>query len=329
MKKVSVLVAVYNSAKWLPRCLDSLCSQSYSNIEILCVDDASCDNSLQVLHEYEKKYSFIKVISLPVNSGPAVARNEALKYSVGDYILMVDSDDWLSADAIWQAVEVFEKHQDTDSVLLRLVYHFNDTGEEKEFINKCNDRVLDGKKAMRLALDWNIHGIYVARRWLYDKYPFDTSSLLYSDDNTARRHYLHSCKVRFCNGVYYYYQHGKSTLHNPGIRYADWLEATSSLKRMLEDENQEEFLINHIEARLWQNIVSVSGFYWRNKNILTNEERVSLLRRIEYHHEKAELWRLPFSLKCKFGFIPFKCSFTLFMLQERIYFFLRKAVKGI
>ena len=329
VKRVSVLVAVYNAVRWLPRCLDSLCAQTYPNIEVICVDDASSDGSIDIVKKYASKYDFIKYISHSQNCGPAVSRNDAFNISTGDYVTMVDSDDWLSADALERAVELLEKYSDTASVLFRMVYHDADTGKEYDFTSKFSGDVLDGADAMRLALDWDIHGLYVARRALYEKYPFDTSSLLYSDDNTARRHYLHSGKVRFCTGVYYYFQHTESTLHNPGIRYADWMEATASLKQMLVDERQPEEYINHIEARLWQNVVAVSGYYWRYGGTLTAEQRTSVRERIKHHHAAIEPERLPTSLKRKFGFIPFKCSFPLFMLQARIYFFLRKMVKGI
>lgn len=329
VKKVSVLVAVHNSVQWLPRCFASLASQTYDNIEVVCVDDASTDNSLQVLCEYAAKYAFLKVASLPRNSGPAVARNEAFRLSTGDYIMMLDSDDWLSPDAIEKAVAVLDSYDDTASVLFKMVYHDAETGGESPFASKCTQDVLDGRDAMRMALDWDIHGLYLARRHLYEKYPFDTAAFLYSDDNTARRHYLHSGKVRFCDGIYYYFQRPSSMMHNPGVHYADWMEATASLKLMLVEEGESDKYINNIEARLWQNIVAVCGYYWRYGKELSSAERASLLGRIESHHAAIELRRLPLALKCKFGFIPFKRFFGLFMLQERIYFYLRKLVKGI
>ncbi len=329
VNKVSVLIAVHNSTKWLPRCFASLCSQTYTNIEVVCVDDASTDASLQMLQEYAAKYSFIKAASLNKNSGAAIARNEALRLSTGDYIMMLDSDDWLSHDAIEKAVEVLDKYDDTGAVLFRMMYHDAETDAEKEFENRCSSEVLDGEEAMRLALDWDIHGLYLARRRLYERFPFDTASFLYSDDNTARRHYLHSGKVRFCNGIYYYLQHPQSTLHNPGIHYADWMEATASLKQMLIEEKQPDAYVNHIEERLWQNIVAVSGYYWRFGTKLSKRESTTLLSRIRHHHKRAELQRLPLSLKSKFGFIPFKHSFRLFMVQSRIYFYLRKLIKGV
>ena len=329
MSKVSVLIAVYNTEKYLAECLDSVCSQTLQDIQIICIDDCSTDSSPEILQRYAAEDSRLHIIRMPENSGQAVARNKGLQIADGEYIMMLDSDDWLSSDAIEKAVVVLDSYDDTASVLFDMVYHDAETGNERPFASKSTLDVLDGRDAMRMALDWDIHGLYLARRHLYEKYPFDTAAFLYSDDNTARRHYLHSGKVRFCDGIYYYFQRPSSLMHNPGVHYADWMEATASLKRMLVEEGESDKYINHIEARLWQNIVAVCGYYWRYGKALSPVERASLLGRIESHHAAIELRRLPLALKCKFGFIPFKRFFGLFMLQERLYFYLRKLVKGI
>ena len=75
MPKISLLVAVYNTAAYLPQCLDSLLSQSLKDIEILCVDDASTDNSLTILHQYAEQDNRVKVFALEENKGQAHARN--------------------------------------------------------------------------------------------------------------------------------------------------------------------------------------------------------------------------------------------------------------
>ncbi len=328
MKKVSVLVAVYNGEAWLSRCLESLFSQTYPNIEIVCVDDASTDGSLQLIKDYALKYDNLKFISNDENCGQAVSRNRAFDVSSGDYVLMVDCDDWLSCDAVEQAVKVLDAHSDTGIVLLRLLYHDAKSGREWEFENKCNKDVLSGVEAMRLSLNWNLHGLYMARRCLYEKYPFDTSARLYSDDNTTRRHYLHSNMVRFCEGVYYYYQHDKSMTNNPGMRVTDWMEATESLKKILIAEMPDEELINELEFRLWEAVVSSAGFYWAHLQELVPEQRCDLWNRIRRFHDAMEFGRLPMSVRCKFGFIPFRECFSLFMLQARIYFWLRRVIKG-
>ncbi|MBR5800135.1 MAG: glycosyltransferase [Lachnospiraceae bacterium] len=99
--KVSVIIPVYNVEKYLKQCLDSVITQTYTNLEIICVDDGSTDHSLDILRFYEKKDSRIKVLTQK-NQGPSVARNRALDVATGKYISFVDSDDYLQ----WNAYEI-------------------------------------------------------------------------------------------------------------------------------------------------------------------------------------------------------------------------------
>lgn len=92
--KISVIVPVYNMEKYLKRCLDSICNQSYDNLDILLVDDGSTDKSLSILYEYMKKDNRIRVFEKE-NGGQASARNYGLKHMIGDYVSFVDSDDYL------------------------------------------------------------------------------------------------------------------------------------------------------------------------------------------------------------------------------------------
>ncbi len=98
MVKVSIVVPVYNVGPYLARCLDSLVSQTLADIEIICIDDKSTDNSLGILREYETKDNRIRVIALDKNSGVATARNVGIDAAVGEYLGFVDSDDYVDPD---------------------------------------------------------------------------------------------------------------------------------------------------------------------------------------------------------------------------------------
>ena len=94
--KVSVIVPVYNVESYLEECLESLVNQTLKDIEIICINDASTDNSLQILKEYKKKYSkLIQIIDLKKNVGLGYARNNGLDKAQGEYIAFVDSDDYV------------------------------------------------------------------------------------------------------------------------------------------------------------------------------------------------------------------------------------------
>ena len=96
--KISIIVPVYNAQDYLKKCLDSLINQTYENIEIIAVNDASTDDSLAILYDYEKSYSNFKVINLEKNHRQGGARNIGIQHSTGDYISFIDSDDWIEFD---------------------------------------------------------------------------------------------------------------------------------------------------------------------------------------------------------------------------------------
>ncbi len=99
MPKVSIIIPVYNTEQYLTRCLDTVVSQSFNDIEIICVNDGSTDFSPKILDSYAKFDNRIRVINR-VNGGLSSARNVGISSAKGDYILFVDSDDWISTNTV-------------------------------------------------------------------------------------------------------------------------------------------------------------------------------------------------------------------------------------
>lgn len=104
--RLSIIVPVYNTAAFLPRCLESLIGQTYRNLEIICVDDGSTDGSAAILDEYAAKDVRIKVIHQE-NAGVSAARNRGLDAATGELVAFVDADDWLEANTYETAVQAF------------------------------------------------------------------------------------------------------------------------------------------------------------------------------------------------------------------------------
>lgn len=98
MSKVSVIIPVYNTEKFLRKCLDSVCNQTLQDIEIICINDCSTDGSLEILREYAGKDNRIKLIELFENGGAAKARNIGIDIAHSEYIGFVDSDDFVDLD---------------------------------------------------------------------------------------------------------------------------------------------------------------------------------------------------------------------------------------
>lgn len=141
MVKVSIIIPVYNSEKYLKKCLDSICNQSLQDIEIIILDDASTDHSLDIIKSFEKRDSRIKVIHMDRNVGPGVLRNIGISLSNGEYIGFIDSDDYIEPNMY---EELYQKivQNDVDIILSGFIKELFGIDYEK-MLGRV-DRNLDG-----------------------------------------------------------------------------------------------------------------------------------------------------------------------------------------
>ena len=109
-KLLTVIIPVFNTENYLERCLESVLNQSYKNIEIIAVDDASTDNSKYILEKYMKLNNNIKCIILQENHGAGNARNVGLSIANGEYIAFIDSDDWVDTNIYMSLINEMEEH---------------------------------------------------------------------------------------------------------------------------------------------------------------------------------------------------------------------------
>ena len=109
---VSIIVPVYNTEKYLQRCIDSLLAQSYHNIEIILVNDGSTDNSMKVIHDAADSDGRIKVIS-QAKKGPSAARNNGMALASGEYLMFCDSDDTVDSQWVEKMLDAAKKHPDS------------------------------------------------------------------------------------------------------------------------------------------------------------------------------------------------------------------------
>lgn len=129
---VSVIIPVYNTAKYLPQCLDSVIAQTYPSIEIICVNDGSTDNSLEILEKYAARHSNLKIID-KVNEGVSAARNIGIKESTGEWVMFLDSDDWLNPETV-ETVYNAGIDYNCDIVSFDYISEFNTKSEVREYL---------------------------------------------------------------------------------------------------------------------------------------------------------------------------------------------------
>lgn len=153
---VSVIVPIYNTEKYLERTLNSIKDQTYKNIEIICINDASTDNSFEILKKYKEQNSdlSIQILKNETNSGLSFTRNKGIKYAKGDYICFIDSDDYISDDFIENLIYLAEK-ESCDIIIGELRF---ENGESHEFtpLNDINKKFINLRKKFNVLMNGSV-----------------------------------------------------------------------------------------------------------------------------------------------------------------------------
>ena len=136
--KVSVIVPVYNVEEYLYDCLNSLIKQTFDDFEIICIDDCSTDSSYEILEYFKTKDNRFKIIKNRDNIGLGASRNVGIEESKGEYILFLDSDDWLDRNTIEELYALAYKNE-TDVVMFKLINY----DQDKEIFYKSSYYCMD------------------------------------------------------------------------------------------------------------------------------------------------------------------------------------------
>ena len=194
---VSIIIPIYNTEKYLEKCLESIRIQTYSDIEVIMIDDGSTDKSKNIANHYTKKDNRFKLYSQP-NAGVSVARNVGLDKSRGEYILFVDADDWIESKTVEKLINNMLKYNtdvsccqydhgqcfteevvkvwDRDEVLQNFLIHKQINGSlvnkllKKQFIGKVrlDESIKYGEDALFLwKILLNVKNIVISPEVLY------------------------------------------------------------------------------------------------------------------------------------------------------------------
>lgn len=221
---VSVIVPVYNSGKFLNKCIDSLLNQTITDIDIILVDDGSTDGSAEICDGYAKKEKRVRVIHKK-NAGQAMARLEGLRIAESKYVGFVDSDDWAEPNQFLRMLEVMEENK-VDMVLCN---HFIDQGKSSRlFINQVREGYYDKKKIEieiypQIVGDgsffhWNVYPSLCNKLFVTEKLiPFQEKAdkrIVMGEDAAVSIPYMISCdSIYVLNEAFYHYvQHIDSTV---------------------------------------------------------------------------------------------------------------------
>lgn len=203
MPKISIIVAVYAAEKYLEHCLDSILSQTFTDFEVVLVDDGSKDASGKICDDYEKKDSRIRVVHKE-NGGVASARQCGLDCAIGEYIIHVDPDDWIEPNMLQ---ELYQKavEDSSDLVFCDFIRHEND---RTEYVSQKCDMV-DSQSIMR-GLFQDLHGACwnkLIRRSLFAKYGivFPLNLIVWEDLYVCVNLTMHNIRISYLSKAFYHY----------------------------------------------------------------------------------------------------------------------------
>jgi glycosyltransferase involved in cell wall biosynthesis len=185
MRKLSVILPVYNVEKYLRECLDSVLSQEFEDYEVICVEDCSTDHSMDILKEYECRYPQLRVIQHEQNRGQSAARNTGMKEAIGKYIQFIDPDDMIKPNTFATLYSCAEEHG------LDVVYF------DLEFLNDEEHYLIRRKKNLKC-----IDGVKTGRE-LFCLHQQAKTIMSSACTMFIRRDYLQEHKLTFYEGIFF------------------------------------------------------------------------------------------------------------------------------
>lgn len=245
-KLVSIIIPVYNVENYIKECVESCLNQSYSNIEVIAVDDGSKDNSGKILDELAIQNKKLKVIH-KTNSGVSAARNDGIDNSMGEYITFVDADDYLSPDAVEYMMNILNETA-SDFVILRNCFTSSYQKQFDDCIKKINN---EHAIALLLGLSmelgcWN--KLYSKKMLLENKIRFN-ENLFYGEGlrfilNVAEK----ASSIGLGTKAVYYYRKSNLSSATSKFNYKKFINGEKSL---LEVKNNLSLHSEKIEA-IWK-----------------------------------------------------------------------------
>lgn len=213
-KKVSIIIPIYNVEEYLARCINSILTQTIDSVEVILIDDGSTDACSSICDKYKQYDSRVKVIHKE-NGGLASARNAGLKVAKGEYILFVDSDDWIEPETVEELVSIAEKYQ-VDFVRFRPMYagwpnHIDgslcDFGTEiglKEGMYKKEDMLREIYPRLFATPQLTLGVIVAAWRSLYRRTFLENNEILFDEEIRYSEDTIFSAKVVLAAESFYY-----------------------------------------------------------------------------------------------------------------------------
>lgn len=244
-KLISVIIPVYNIEKYIFKCLSSVASQKYTNLEIIVVDDGSTDNSGEICDMFAAGDNRIKIIHQK-NAGLSAARNAGIDASKGEYIGFIDGDDYIDKMMYYEMIHIIEQN-DADMVIC----DYESVDENGNVLTKqayLNEKIISGKEGLELLqvkgwADYVVVFNKLYKRKLFNDLRFVTG-IINEDTEIAHKIFSKCKKIAITDKRFCYYVKRKGSITNSAlsVRNLDVIEALCNRFEFYEKNDYTEFL---------------------------------------------------------------------------------------
>lgn len=276
---VSIVMPVYNGSKYIETSIKSVILQTYQNWELICVDDTSTDSSLEILKKISDTDSRIRVFTKPNEK----FGNRATKYGIdrakGDYLIYMSQDDKLSPDLLEKNLQVQENDR-VDAVVPQMKYYDSTTGQCEDFLMPDTQKIINGREAFVLSLDWKLHGFVMWSMATVKAVGWGTESLN-DDEFTTRMLYYNTNRIGFSDGIFYYHNNNPEAITVKwNLNQLDFLKTDAKIYHFLVehdfDNSTRQIIYNVTKDDLIRIIVILSHNFYS----LSKEDRRSTFKQL-------------------------------------------------
>ena len=265
MIKISVIIPVFNTEKYLKECLDSVINQSLRDIEIICINDGSSDKSFEILTDYESGDNRFKIIN-QTNKGLSESRNIGIKHSTGEYILFLDSDDYLELNALNNLYDIATS-KNSDLILFKIINFSNEEFRDEYFDMQFLKEIIGDNTFNWMDVKDKLFDISVTapgklfKRKLIENIEFP-KNLIFEDNLFFIKTIFNAKKVFFYDEYLYHRRIRKNSITNSNFeKYSDVIEIFNLIEEYIKSIGY------HEEFKL-------QLFYKKTKNIFDKFSKV-------------------------------------------------------
>lgn len=303
LSKITVVMAVYNAAKTLSQSIDSVLNQTYENWLMICVNDGSTDNSLDILYDYANKDSRITVLTKE-NGGPAAARAKAYEIVTTPYVTFLDADDLFSPDMLQYMIE--KAIQTNADIVIPNVLCEQPDGSYMDWYASYGFSAgmeLTGQECFsRTFINPSMHGILLWKTDMVRKFALGNNADytgMNADEYIQRLLFLNSRNAVFSGGIYYYKCNQQSITKKFSIRQLGYLDTCRKFIRLIDEYQLKEPISSEIKEYYLRHIIHLQIRLFKDGDTITKDERRLMKGRIKEAYKDAIPYKNSFHFKEK------------------------------